>query len=166
MIIDIRFHPSRLRDKLRNSYLGNEINVLSKCVDLLTLVIGLILRLKVNGSKEGRYYLCVFLTPEFIRKITCHWRKFKVTSWHSNLHHLLIIANSLTCQMWKAERMKWRWIHLVHVNQFFFVTGGIYSNWKRTQNTLGAITEITASATKLSQNINWREECLSPYTLQ
>lgn len=69
-----------LRDKLRNSYLGNEIGELAKYVDLLALVLGLISRLKVNESKEGKYYLCVFLTPGFIRKITCHWRKFKVTS--------------------------------------------------------------------------------------
>lgn len=34
----------------------------------------------------------------------------------------------------------------------FFVTGGIYSSWKRTRSTLGAITETAAWATKLPQN--------------
>lgn len=69
-----------LRDQLRNSYLDNEIGELAKLVDLLALVLGLISRLKVNGSKEGKYYLCVFLTPGFIRKITCYWRKLKIMS--------------------------------------------------------------------------------------
>lgn len=69
-----------LRDKLGNNYLGNESEELAKYVDLVAFVLGLSSGLKVNGSKEEKYYLCIFLTPGFIRKISCHWTKFKVTS--------------------------------------------------------------------------------------